>query len=152
MQAVNSKETPLPSYNVIFGAMEQIGTGDIPQQAALMGIAKEMSMPDVDVEQIGNTVFIGHRGKGDNKNKMVGRAFNMDTGRNFLNNVTRYITHLRRKGIDGYATQYDGNVYDPVFKVLERRQNELGVRIRTAKKRGKTAVGFEILGQNEMQG
>jgi hypothetical protein len=152
MQAVNSKVTPLPAYNIIFGAVEQLGTGDVPPQAALAAIAEEMNMPRTDVEQIGNTVFVGHRGKGDTKNKMVGRAFNLDTGQNFLNNIMTYITHLRRKGVDGYATQYADGVYDPIFKVLERKQDELGIRVRMAQRPNKTAVGLEILSQNEMQG
>ena len=151
MQAVDSKETPLPAYSVIFGAMEEVGTGDVPPQAALIAIAEEMNMPRADVEQIGNTVFVGHRGKGDTENKMVGRAFNIDTGRNFLNNIMMYITHLRRKGIDGYATQYANGVYDPIFKVLERKQDELGIRVRMAQRPTKTAVGLEILSQDEMQ-
>ena len=68
----------------------------------LASVAKETTMENADVVQVGNTVFIGHKGKGANKSKMVGRAFNVDTGRNFINNILNYLNYLQNKKLCNY--------------------------------------------------
>ena len=55
-----------------------------------------------------------------NKNKIVGRAFNVDTAQNFIANGLKYFTHLQELGITKYRTQYDGDMYDSAFKAWKR--------------------------------
>ena len=87
---VDSKERPLPAPTVITTALGELDLGNITPAAAMAGIAKEMTMKDTDMVQIGNTVFIGHRGKGENKDLMWGRALNIDTAQNFVANGLNY--------------------------------------------------------------
>jgi len=145
MFSINSKETPLPAPQVIMECVRNFNNTGLPPEVAAIAITKELTMPNIDTTQIGNTVFVGHRGpKKDNKDKLIGRAFNIDTASNFVNNAMEYIKYLQQKGYTRYVTQYDGDVYDAVFKALQRREDSLGVLIRTAKTKGKTIVGMKL--------
>ena len=99
MQIVNSKERLLEGP-VILGmaaSNDKQTTDQYSPDQYLAFLASEMTIPGTDAVQIGNTVFIGHKGKGKNKRKMVGRAFNVDTGRNFNLNGFKYFTYLQKK-------------------------------------------------------
>tara|TARA_R100000005_G_scaffold96667_1_gene85773 strand:+ start:7598 stop:8080 length:483 start_codon:yes stop_codon:yes gene_type:complete len=87
---------------------------------ALATLAEEIKMPSADIRQYGNTVFLGHRGKGQNRSKMVGRAFNADTGRNFVNNSLQYIRYLQKRGITHYTTWFNGDSFLNGFRVFQR--------------------------------
>lgn len=125
---VDSKQEPLPAPTVISMAVEQLDLGGITPQAALVGLAKEMSMPDVDQTQVGNTVFLGHKGKGANKRKMVGRAFNVDTARNYIDNYVKYLGLLQQKGITHYSIDFSGEALVPVAKAIGKKLRDTGVQ------------------------
>ena len=93
--AVDSKVEPLPAPVVITTLLKERDLKGVSPEAALLSIAKEMTMKGVDIAQVGNTVFIGHRGKGENKDLMWGRAFNIDTAQNFVSNGLKYLHHLQ---------------------------------------------------------
>ena len=120
MPVVNSKERLLDMSTVMATATNDVPS-NLPLQVSLVAIAKETSMPNVDVVQFGNTVFIGHVGKNKNKSKMVGRPLNIDTGRNFINNVLQYISYLQEKGITHYSSEFEGDVLVPAIKVIQRK-------------------------------
>ena len=85
-------------------------------------------MPDVDQTQVGNTVFLGHKGKGANKRKMVGRAFNVDTARNYIDNYVKYLGLLQQKGITHYSIDFKGEALVPVAKAIGKRLRDTGVQ------------------------
>ena len=120
METVNSKDKKLESGEIIVMALHQIGTGDMPMATALAIIAREGTLETADTTQIGNTVFLAHRGTGDNKNKMVGRAFNVDTARNFIDNCLDYMEYLREKGITHYTTIFEGSEVLKLMQFLQR--------------------------------
>ena len=124
---VDSKQEPLPAPTILTMAAGQLDLKGVTKEAALLGLAHEVAMPDVDQVQVGNTVFIGHRGKGKAKNKMVGRAFNVDTARNFVSNYTKYLSVLQKKGITHYSIDFDGEDLVPVAKAVGKRLPELGM-------------------------
>jgi hypothetical protein len=117
---IDSKVEPLPAPTIISMMVGELDLKGVPPKAALVAIAQEINMPDVDLVQVGNTVFVGHRGKGEKKNMMWGRAFNVDTAQNFIANGLKYFTHLQNLGITKYITEYDGDVYDSAFKTWKR--------------------------------
>ena len=122
MKTVDSKKQELTTPEVVIQAVEQLGdTEDTPIQTTLLAIAKEGSMENADTIQIGNTVFLAHRGMGDNKNKMVGRAFNIDTGRNFISNAVKYLQYLQEKNITHYSTEFEGDTLLPAMQMLQKR-------------------------------
>ena len=91
METIDSNQEKIAPGQVMAIAAKQLNEDNIPLEAMLASVAKETTMENADVVQVGNTVFIGHKGKGANKSKMVGRAFNVDTGRNFINNMVNYL-------------------------------------------------------------
>ena len=129
---VDSTQEPLPAPSVLSMAAAELDLKGITVEAALLGLAHEVSLPDVDLVQVGNTVFIGHKGKGEAKNKMVGRAFNVDTARNFVNNYVKYLTTLRAKGITHYSIDFDGGELVPVAKAIGKKLRDTGMQAHMA--------------------
>ena len=122
METIDSKQQKLDIPEIIIRAVQQLtGAEDAPMQAALLAIAEEGGMDSADTVQIGNTVFLAHRGKGDNKNKMAGRAFNIDTGRNFIANSVEYLQYLQDKNITHYSTEFEGDRLLPAMRMLQKR-------------------------------
>ena len=109
METVNSKTRKLETPDIILMALDQLGTGDMDIATALATIAREGTLKTADTTQIGNTVFLANRGVKANKNKVVGRAFNVDTARNYINNCLDYIEYLRKKKVTHYAVMFEGS-------------------------------------------
>ena len=67
-------------------------------------------------------VSMGHRGKGQNRKKMVGRAFNVDTGQvTSLTTRCRYIRYpAETSGITHYTTWFNGDGFLNGFRVFQR--------------------------------
>jgi hypothetical protein len=116
MQAVNSKENPLSAPEVIMRFVHDYNDSGYPADKVLLGISRELAMPETDQVQIGNSVFLGQRGKGKNKNVMVGRALNIDTARNFMNSGLKYIAYLQNKGVQHYRTDFNNKAYLTAFQ------------------------------------
>jgi hypothetical protein len=120
VEVVDSKEKPLPAPAIISMAAkeENLTTSGkkITPAAALAGITKELTMPSVDVAQVGNTVFVAHKGK--DKNKLHGRLFNVDTARNLVNNTVKYFNILQQKGITHYSADFKAGTLEPVAKAV----------------------------------
>jgi len=125
---VDSKQEPLSGPAIIAMAAEQLDLGGVPIPAAIASVAEELHMKSVDAIQVGNTVFIAHRGKGANKNKMVGRSFNVDTAQNFINNYVKYLSVLRNKGVTHYSVDFDGQELLPVAKAVGKRIRGTGMK------------------------
>ena len=120
METISSDDRELPTGEIVARAVDQIGTGDTPIATALAIIAKEGTLETADTVQFGNTVFLANRGVGPNKNKMIGRAFNLDTGKNYLNNCLDYAEYLRKKGITHYTTSFKGSEVLKLVQIMQR--------------------------------
>tara|TARA_R100001510_G_C7587838_1_gene158529 strand:- start:335 stop:796 length:462 start_codon:yes stop_codon:yes gene_type:complete len=120
MQTVDSNQRQLDIHEIIIMAVKNL-EGDKPIQNILMAIYEETSMDGCEVVNIGNTVFIGHRGKDKNKTKMVGRPLNVDTGRNYIKNMLRYIAYIQEQGITHYTSQFKEDTLLPAMRVMEKR-------------------------------
>ena len=125
---VDSAEKELSPPEIMTTAAAELDLKGVTVEATMIGLAHEVSLPDVDLTQVGNTVFVGHRGKKEQKTKMVGRAFNVDTARNFVNNYVKYLTVLQEKGITHYSIDFDGEELVPIAKAVGKRVYELGIR------------------------
>ena len=120
MRTINSKDTKLPPAEIIVMVIQQIGSKDVPPKKALAMVAKEAASEKSDTAQFGNTVFLGTRGKDTDANKMFGRAFNVDTGRNYVDNCLRYLEYLRKKGVTHYTTMFEGSEVLKVLQLIEK--------------------------------
>ena len=87
----------------------------------LASIITEAQQKTCEVVNIGNTVFIGHRGKDKNKTKMVGRPLNVDTGRNYIKNMLKYIAYIQGQGITHYSSQFNNESLLPAMRVMDKR-------------------------------
>ena len=71
MQTVDSNQKLLDIPSIMTMASDQLGHmyngSSLNMQTILATLAKETSLPNADVVQVGNTVFIGHVGEGKNK-------------------------------------------------------------------------------------
>jgi len=157
MDLVDSKERKLEPPEVLVyaaatnnGLVPAGGETPYPVHAMISAIAAETEIPGTDVKQFGNTLFIAHRGKGANRNKMAGRALNADTGRNFLNNSLQYISYLQKKGITHYSTSFgtDGNFLN-AFKLFQRLTKGIDTKIAIGKhKRSGEYMAFILIGED----
>ena len=143
---IDSKITPLPAPTIIMTAISELPLYNVPPAAAMAAIAAEINMPNTDLFQVGNTLFIGHRGTDENKEILYGRAFNIDTARNFINNGLTYLAHLQKIGIKQYVTDYEGDTYDAAFMIVDRfmEKGDSEIRIARSKKTNNTRVYVAI--------
>jgi len=147
LTVIDSKARPLPAPTVITTVIKELDLGGVPPDAAMASIAKEMTMKDVDMVQVGNTVFLGHRGKGKNKDLMWGRAFNIDTAQNFIANGLKYFTHMQRIGVKRYVSDYEGDVYDSAFKTWKRYTDKGDSEIAVGRKADGSSRAYITLGK-----
>jgi hypothetical protein len=129
MNLVDSAEKLLKGPEIITGAVHNMPDTGIPLQSVLAVIAGETTLPNTDIVQVGNTVFLAQVGKGENQHKAVGRAFNMDTGRNFVKNGFKYFNYLQQKGYTHYSTTFDSLVFLNAFKIFQRRAKQQDTEI-----------------------
>ena len=118
METVNSNSEVLNTSEVIAMALEQLNSKKYTLDAAFKIIAKEAET--ADIVQFGYTVFLANEGKNGSKNKLVGRAFNVDTARNFIDNCLDYMEYLREKGITHYTTIFEGSEVLKLMQFLQR--------------------------------
>jgi len=114
---VDSTKKKLSPPEIMTMYTNDYNSSELPDDQIMLSIVKELTMPDVDVIQFGNTVFIGHRGKGEYKNAMFGRGMNVDTGKNFTKNSLDYVEHLRKIGVQYYRTDF---YYEGYLKYFEK--------------------------------
>jgi len=128
-QVVDSTQEQLPGPVIIAMSVEQLHQQEgLPKQALMLSIAKETTMEDADVVQIGNTVFLTHLQEQKGKLYGVGRAFNVDTARNFVDNGFKFFTYLQEKGVQQYITYYRGSIYDQAFDAFKRRADRQAIQ------------------------
>tara|TARA_R100001443_G_scaffold78073_1_gene85319 strand:+ start:1972 stop:2448 length:477 start_codon:yes stop_codon:yes gene_type:complete len=127
VQVVDSDKEELDTSAILVMAVQElydegfIDANKLPMQASLLALTREGAMETSDTVQMGNTVFIGHTGKDANKNKMVTRPFNVDTGRNYIRNCIKYLQYLQEKGTTHVTATSDSDKLLPLMKILQKR-------------------------------
>ena len=140
MPVVDSNTRLLNIPTVITMAADELrGQNNLPLQATLL-------------VQMGNTIFVGHTGKSKQKTKMVGRAFNVDTGRNFIKNCLQYISYLQEKGITHYSSQFEGTVLVSAVKVMQRRLMDTDTKMYLGRTSDDKYVIFIKIGKESLKG
>jgi len=128
-ETISSNDEQIIAPEIIRMALGQIGSGGRSVATALATVAMEGTLEGADTAQFGNTVFLAQQGRGASKNKMVGRAFNVDTGRNYLNNCLEYLEYLREKGITHYSTTFEGSEVLKLLQLLQRLVKNIDTNI-----------------------
>lgn len=116
---VDSKKDKLSIPEIITQAAYNNPSEGIPPYAAILSIVKEGSMPNTEVREYGNTVFITHFSK--DKDLAVGRALNIDTAKNFILNGEEYFRDLVRGGTKKFVAQFDQKSFATAFLAFKRK-------------------------------
>lgn len=117
METVDSNVQKLSTDQVIKMFVDNQDLKGRPPYAVLLGIVKEGSMPNTEVIQFGNTVFIGHFTP--DGTKVVMRTMNVDIGNNLIENARQYALHLVNKGVEQLFTQFDDPAFVNLVKIIE---------------------------------
>ena len=154
MPVVDSNTRLLDTSTVIANrlamAMEETSGKRTPLQAQLLAVARESSMDDADVVQIGNTVFVGHRGTGKASKAMSGYVYNSDTGRNFVSNSIKYLAYLQDKGVNRYSTPISKEAR-PVHEIEKRKLMNTDTDLFTQFHKDKNYM-FVKIGEDSLKG
>ena len=155
MQVVDSNKEELDVPTIITIAlhnMQEAGLNTTSLQAGLLSIVEESSMPGVDMVQFGNTVFLSHRGKDKNKNKMVGRPINVDTGRNYVRNILKFGAHLQKEGITHYSATFTDESLIPAVKIIQKKVVNLDSQVGLGKYEDGRYGIFIKIGEDSLEG
>ena len=128
MKPVDSKKNMVGLTELIISSNEAQQTNYTPQQAVLMAVA-EMSMPINKHMRFGNTLFIINKGEGRNGYMS---AMNIDTPKNFVENVKRFIDSAYLLGFDNLVTIFKQEELIQVFRIIAKNppRPEMGYEIK----------------------
>ena len=141
MQPVDSKQKVVNLTELIVASNQAQETGFPPQKAVLMAVA-EMSMPMNDHMRFGNTLFIINKGEGRNGYMS---AMNIDTPRNFIENVKKFIDSAYLLGFDNLVTIFKQPELIQVFRIIAKNppRPEMGYEIKV-NKQDKYIANFKL--------
>jgi hypothetical protein len=146
MEFFDSNEKQLSPPEIITRVANAQSTKEMPLQTILAAFASEASLPNTDLDLIGNTVFITHYDK--TKTKAVGRALNVDTGKNFIFNGQEYMRRLYKRGVRRYSAWFDQSSFEMTFEVLKKRPVTTETDVKFVKtSTGKTGVLIKLDGE-----
>lgn len=132
---VDSRKEHLSIPEIITQAVYNTPVEGVPPYAALLSIIKEGSMPNTEVKQYGNTVFITHFS--EDRDLAIGRSLNIDVAKNFVNNGEEYFHELVLGGTRKFVAQFKQASFATGFMALKRRPVTTEMKMWV----GKTAQG-----------
>jgi hypothetical protein len=141
MKPVDSKQKVVSLTELILASNEAQQTGRTPQQAVLAAVA-EMSMPVTKHMRFGNTLFIINKGQGRNGYMS---AMNIDTPRNFIENVKKFLDSAYLLGFDNLVTIFNQEELIQVFRIIAKNppRKEMGYEIKINRK-GQYVANFKL--------
>ena len=117
IKMADSRKVKLEPAQIIAVALENTDS-KYPPNVAMPAILTELSQPNSDVKQIGNTLFSllkGDAGQGFFK------AFNADTAPNFVQNSKEYVVYAKNDlGMNLLVTQFDDPAISTLFHVIAK--------------------------------
>jgi len=116
---VDSKKDQLSIPEIITQAVYNTPSKDVPAYAAILSIVQEGAMPNTEVKQYGNTVFITHFD--EDKDLAIGRALSIDTAKNFIVNGEEYFRDLYRGGTRKFVAQFKQASFATAFMAFKRK-------------------------------
>ena len=146
MATVDSNKEQLSIPEIITKAVYNTPVEGVPSYAAILSIVKEGSMPNTEVKQYGNTVFITHFS--EDRDLAVGRALNIDIAKNFFFNGEDYFRDLVRGGTRKWVAQFDQKSFATALLAFKRNPitTEMKLWIVDTPK-GKTQVRIALDGE-----
>jgi hypothetical protein len=116
-QMVDSRQHKLNPAEIIVIALENTRS-PYPPKVAMPAVLDEMSQPNTDVKQMGNTMFVLH--KGDNGQAFF-KALNADIPQNFLDNSKKYVVYVKQNlGMNVLVTEFQDPAISTLFHAISR--------------------------------
>lgn len=115
MEYVDSKEQELNPGEIITIFLKNTQQPH-PPQVMMSAIMDELNQPNVEVKQIGNTLFELISGGGD---QAFFKAFNADTGPNFVENSKQFVVWARKAlNLKILVTEFQDPALRQLFKII----------------------------------
>lgn len=116
-QMIDSRKQQLNSADIVTIALHNTQS-KYPPQVAYPAVLAEMSQPNTQVKQIGNTMFVVHMG--DNGQGFF-KALNADSARNFLENSKAFCIWAKKElGMNLLVTEFEDPAIEVLFKMIAR--------------------------------
>lgn len=113
---VDSKKHQLDQSHIVMVFLKN-NPQNYPDQVVIPAILTELSDPKVKTKQFGNTLFEVIPGQ---NNAAFFKAFNADTGQNFVNNSKIFCVWARRVlGLTHLVTQFTDPAIEKLFEVIK---------------------------------
>ena len=103
VQMVNSKQKQLDTMAIVHIALQNTNSG-YPLQIALPAIITEASQPNTVTKQVGNTLFILHKGQNGTG---VFKALNADIAPNFVANSKQFVVWAAQQGMKQIVVDFN---------------------------------------------
>lgn len=139
---VDSKQKELDSGQII-GIFLKTVKSPHPPEVMFPAILDELNQPGTEVKQFGNTLFELH--KGENGQGFF-KAFNADTGRNFVENSKLFAVWAKRvMGMKMIVTEFDDQSLERLFKIISMNPPMPGMGYQIFRsKGGKSRIGLNL--------
>ena len=113
---VDSKQQKLDPSRIVMVWLRDNPDQPHPLPAMMAGILDELSQPNVQTKQFGNTLFEVIMGDGD---QAFFKAFNADTGPNFVDNGKLFVVWARKVlQLKTLVTEFDDPSLERIFKII----------------------------------
>lgn len=144
---VNSKQKQLSIPEVITTAIKDLRTEQRMVAPAMLAFIQEAHMPDADLFQAGNTVFISHVKEKNGLKVAYMRALNADTARNYLDNGIEYTKHIVKAGVTYVFMTFKESSVTTIFNAIARPevQAKVGKKAKTAIKKAGNGVYVGVI-------
>jgi len=115
---VDSKQRQLNSAEIIDIALKNTRS-KLKPEVAFPAILTEMNQPNTDVKQMGNTLFVLHKGQND---QAFFKALNADIARNFVENSRKYVMYAKNQlGLKILVTQFEEPAISTLFHAISKK-------------------------------
>ena len=138
IKMADSRKVQLNPAQIIAVALENTKS-KYPANVAMPAILTELSQPNSDVKQIGNTLFSLLKG---DAGQAFFKAFNADTAPNFVKNSKEYVVYAKNDlGMNLLVTEFEDPAISTLFHVIAKNPPMEGMGF----KEYKTNNGFRIV-------
>ena len=117
MAMVDSKEKKLDFAQIAAIAIKNTHS-TVSDKLAMPAILTEVTQPNTDVKQMGNTVFSLHKGK---NGQGFFKALNADKARNFVENSRQYVVYAKKIGMNMLVTEFDDPALSTLFHAISKK-------------------------------
>jgi hypothetical protein len=117
IKMADSRKVQLNPAQIIAVALENTES-KYPANVAMPAILTELSQPNSDVKQIGNTLFSLLKG---DAGQAFFKAFNADTAPNFVKNSKEYVVYVKNDlGMNLLVTEFEDPAISTLFHVIAK--------------------------------